>query len=125
VALIAGVALGVVIERQTAAPEIVFATPLTSVSTTDPASGTATLAVVDGGLQIGLELAGLPQDAAYFECVWEHDGDVRSAGTFVATDGVADVDLVVAPFMGPPTWTLDIVAHVDGEDPQVVLSAER
>jgi len=125
VALVAGIAVGVVIERQTAGPEVVFETPLASVSATDPASGTATLAVVDGGLQIGLDLAGLPTDAAFFECVWEHDGNVRSAGTFVATDGVADVDLVVAPFVGPPSWTLDIVAHVDGEEPQVVLTAER
>ena len=124
-AAIAGTALGIVIERQTAGPEILAEFPLTNASVIDPASGTATLALVDGGLQIGLDLEGLPRDADFFECLWHVDGETRSAGTFGAVDGAVDVDLVVAPFEGIPTWTLDIVAHTEDEEPRVVLTAER
>ena len=124
-ALIAGTALGVVLERRFSGPDPIAEFPLTSASVLDPASGTASLALVDSGLLIGLDLAGLPRDADYFECLWHVDGETRSAGTFTAVDGVADVELVVAPFEGVPTWTLDIVAHASDEEPRVVLTAMR
>lgn len=122
--LIAGGVAGVALERGNAGPETLFEFPLASASAID-ASGTGTLALVDGGLQIGLDLTGLPADAEFFECLWKVDGATRSAGTFTAVDGAVDVDLVVAPFEGPPTWTLDIVAYTAGEEPQVVLTAAR
>ena len=124
-ALIAGTALGVVLERRLSGTDPIAEFPLMSASVLDPASGTASLAIDDGGLLIGLDLAGLPRDADFFECLWHIDGETRSAGTFTALDGVADVELVVAPFEGVPTWTLDIVAHVPDEEPRVVLTAER
>lgn len=121
--LVAGAAVGAVLERRSADPDTFAEVPLANASVIDPASGTATLAMVDGGLQIGLELVGLPRDADFFECLWHVDGETRSAGTFSAVDGAVDVDLVVAPFEGIPNWTLDIVAHATGEDPRVVLTA--
>ena len=123
-AAVVGAAAGVVIERQTAADEILAEFQLSNESVIDPAAGSATLALADGGLKIGLDLEGLPRDADYFECLWHVEGDTRSAGTFAAVDGEVDVDLVVAPFEGIPTWTLDIVAHT-GSDERVVLTAER
>jgi hypothetical protein len=122
-ALVIGTGVGIAFERLTAGPETVAEFTLASASDTDAASGTATLAVVSGGLQVGLDLAGLPTDAEFFECLWHTDGGTRSAGTFGATDGLAKVNLVVAPFAGPPKWTLDIVAHIPGEEPRVVLTA--
>jgi len=122
--LITGAALGVVLERQTSGPETLAEFTLSNESVFDPAAGTAALALVDGGLQIGLELDGLPRDAEFFECLWHVDGETRSAGTFAAVDGAVEVDLVVAPFEGVPSWTLDIVSH-SSEDPRVVLTAER
>lgn len=123
--LLVGGAAGVALERRNAGPEVLATFVLDPDSVLEAAAGTADLSLVDAGLQIGLDLDALPTDAQYFECLWiDATGtEVRSAGTFVTSDGSAHVDLVVAPFAPGEGWTLEVNAMADGERVRTVLSA--
>lgn len=83
------------------------------------AAGTVAVARDNGAVDVHLKASGLPGHA-WFECLWTAGGQSRSAGSFLAKDGAADVDLKVVPPSASRSWTLQVVAHSQSGS-QVVL----
>ena len=117
IAVLAGVALGVVATRS--AP-LRFSTPVALQAVAPPggastaASGTAAWRATDSGTVVRLDLSGLAGGGGYYECLWISGAGVQSAGTFRADgDGRARVDLTTAATRYPG-WRLEIRAHPPG-----------
>jgi hypothetical protein len=83
------------------------------------ATGTVAVANDKGTIDVHLKASGLPSQA-WFECLWTVGGQSRSAGSFLAKNGTADVDLKVVPPAASHTWDLQVVAHSPSGS-QVVL----
>jgi anti-sigma factor RsiW len=83
------------------------------------ARGSVKVATDGNALAVRLTATSLPA-AGWYECVWNSEGQTRSAGSFRATAGSVDVELRVAPPKTPGGWVLQVLAH-NGSTSQVVL----
>jgi hypothetical protein len=83
------------------------------------ARGSVKVASEGDALAVRLTATALPA-AGWYECVWNSDGQTRSAGSFRASSGSVDVELRVAPPKTPGAWDLQVVAH-NGTSSEVVL----
>jgi anti-sigma factor RsiW len=83
------------------------------------ARGSVKVATDGNALAVRLTATSLPA-AGWYECVWNSEGQTRSAGSFRAKAGSVDVELRVAPPKTPGGWKLQVLAH-NGTSSQVVL----
>jgi hypothetical protein len=100
-------------------PPVALAPPAAATSDARAARGSVAVAKQGDALAVKLKATSLPA-AGWYECVWISAGQTRSAGSFRATKGAVDVDLLVASPVGGTAWDLQVIEH-QGTTSRVVL----
>jgi Putative zinc-finger len=100
-------------------PPVALAPPAAATPDARAARGSVAVAKQGDALAVKLKATALPA-AGWYECVWISAGQTRSAGSFRATKGAVDVDLLVASPVGGTEWDLQVIEH-QGTTSRVVL----